>query len=64
MRTPVSMMYAVTLLAVVVYVYVVVTRLELPRLKERIDRIDPQAFVVNHGLDDTKGGMIKARPLH
>ncbi len=44
--------------------YVVVTRLELTRLKGRIDRIDPHAFVVNHGVDDTKGGMIKTRPLH
>ena len=43
--------------------YVVVTRLELTRLKDRIERIDPQAFVVNHGVDDTKGGMIKGRPL-
>ncbi|HLL96696.1 MAG TPA: YitT family protein [Spirosoma sp.] len=44
--------------------YVVIARLELTRLKDRIDRIDPQAFVVNHGVDDTKGGMIKARPLY
>lgn len=44
--------------------YAVVTRLELTRLKDRIDRIDDKAFIVNHGIDDTKGGMVKGRPLH
>jgi uncharacterized membrane-anchored protein YitT (DUF2179 family) len=44
--------------------YAVVTRLELTRLKERINRIDEKAFIVNHGIDDTKGGMVKGRPLH
>ncbi|MBC3788732.1 YitT family protein [Spirosoma utsteinense] len=44
--------------------YAVVTRLELTRLKDRINRIDDKAFIVNHGIDDTKGGMVKGRPLH
>ncbi|MGF7218074.1 uncharacterized membrane-anchored protein YitT (DUF2179 family) [Spirosoma lacussanchae] len=44
--------------------YVIVTRLELTRLKDRIERIDENAFIVNHGVDDTKGGMVKGRPLH
>ena len=44
--------------------YAVVTRLELTRLKEHINRIDEKAFIVNHGIDDTKGGMVKGRPLH
>ncbi|KAB7730097.1 DUF2179 domain-containing protein [Rudanella paleaurantiibacter] len=44
--------------------YVVVTRLELTRLKDKIEQIDSQAFIVNHGIDDAKGGMVKGRPLH
>ncbi|CCH54307.1 putative protein yqfU [Fibrisoma limi BUZ 3] len=44
--------------------YAVVTRLELTRLKDRIERIDDQAFIVNHGVDDAKGGMVKGRPIH
>ncbi|SFF10998.1 YitT family protein [Spirosoma endophyticum] len=44
--------------------YTVVTRLELTRLKDRIDVIDNSAFIINHGIDDAKGGMIKGRPLH
>ncbi|MEZ0542262.1 YitT family protein [Fibrella arboris] len=44
--------------------YAVVTRLELTRLKDSISRIDEHAFVINHGIDDAKGGMIKGRPLH
>ncbi|RIV18157.1 YitT family protein [Fibrisoma montanum] len=45
-------------------IYAVVTRLELTRLKDRIGTIDDQAFIVNHGVDDAKGGMVKGRPLH
>ncbi|GAB3491309.1 YitT family protein [Spirosoma knui] len=44
--------------------YAVVTRLELTRLKDRIAHIDDQAFIVNHSIDDAKGGMVKGRPLH
>jgi uncharacterized membrane-anchored protein YitT (DUF2179 family) len=44
--------------------YAVVTRLEVARLKDRVDQIDPKAFIINHGIDDAKGGMVKNRPLH
>lgn len=44
--------------------YAVVTRLELTRLKDRVEQIDERAFVINHGIDDAKGGMVKGRPLH
>jgi hypothetical protein len=43
--------------------YTVVTRLELNKLKLEIEKIDPKAFVVMHGIRDMKGGMIKKRPL-
>jgi uncharacterized membrane-anchored protein YitT (DUF2179 family) len=42
--------------------FTIVTRLEISRLHAEIDAIDPFAFVVMHGIKDTKGGMIKKRP--
>ncbi len=44
-------------------VYTVVTRLELNKLNTEISNIDPNAFVVMSSVKDTKGGMIKKRPL-
>jgi len=44
--------------------FTVVTRLEISKLKSEIDRLDENAFVVQHSIKDTKGGMIKKRPLH
>lgn len=44
-------------------VYTVVTRLELNRLNTEVEKIDPNAFVVMSSIKDTKGGMIKKRPL-
>lgn len=43
--------------------YTVLTRLELNKLNTEIEKIDPNAFVVMHSVKDTKGGMIKKRPL-
>jgi len=43
--------------------FTVVTRLEISRLQAEIETIDPNAFVVMHSIKDTKGGMIKKRPL-
>ncbi|UKJ06140.1 YitT family protein [Solitalea lacus] len=45
-------------------VFTVVTRLELSKLKSEIEKIDPRAFVVMQSINETKGGMIKRRPLH
>ncbi|WP_231576172.1 YitT family protein [Hymenobacter sp. DG25B] len=45
-------------------IFTVVTRLEVTRLTDEIDRIDPQAFVVMSSVRDTKGGLVKKRPLH
>jgi uncharacterized membrane-anchored protein YitT (DUF2179 family) len=44
-------------------VYTVITRLEVSRLNAEIEKIDPHAFVVMSSVKDTKGGMIKKRPL-
>lgn len=43
--------------------YSILTRLELNRLMTEIEKIDPDAFVVMHIVKDTKGGIIKKRPL-
>ncbi len=43
--------------------YSVVTRLELNKLNAEIEKIDKNAFVVMSPVKDTKGGMIKKRPL-
>jgi uncharacterized membrane-anchored protein YitT (DUF2179 family) len=44
-------------------IYTVVTRLELNKLNTEIEKIEPSAFVVMNSVKDTKGGMIKKRPL-
>lgn len=44
-------------------IYTVVTRLELNKLNTEIEKIDPNSFVVMSSIKDTKGGMIKKRPL-
>ena len=43
--------------------YTVVTRLEIARIKTEIDKIDKDAFIIMNSIKDTKGGMIKKRPL-
>lgn len=45
-------------------IFSVVTRLEVQRLVVEIEKIDPEAFIIQHTINDTKGGMIKKRPLH
>ncbi|HEX5151348.1 MAG TPA: YitT family protein [Parafilimonas sp.] len=44
-------------------IYTVITRLELSKLMDEIDRIDEKAFIVMNSVKDTKGGIIKKRPL-
>ena len=44
-------------------VYTVITRLELAKLQTEIDKIDEDAFVIMSRIKDTKGGMVKKRPL-
>ncbi len=44
-------------------VYTVMTRLEIGKLNAEIEKIDPNAFVIMNSIKDTKGGMIKRRPL-
>lgn len=44
--------------------FTVVTRLEVAGLNAEIEKVDPNAFVVMGSIKDTRGGMIKKRPLH
>lgn len=44
-------------------IYTIITRLEIARLQTEIDKIDSDAFVIMNSIKDTKGGMIKKRPL-
>ena len=45
-------------------IFTVVTRLEVAKLKEEVAKIDRKAFMFMNVVTDTKGGMIKQRPLH
>ncbi len=45
-------------------IYTVITRLEMSKLKTEVDKIDPQAFIIMASVKDTKGGMIKKKPIN
>jgi uncharacterized membrane-anchored protein YitT (DUF2179 family) len=44
-------------------IFTVVTRLEITRLTNEIEKIDPNAFIVMQSIKDTRGGMVRKRPL-
>ncbi|QJD96331.1 YitT family protein [Mucilaginibacter robiniae] len=44
--------------------FTVVTRLEIPTLKEKVLKIDASAFVVQQSIDDTTGGLMKRKSVH
>jgi uncharacterized membrane-anchored protein YitT (DUF2179 family) len=44
-------------------VYTVITRLELSKLKAEVEKVDDKAFMIMNTIMDTKGGMIKKKPL-
>jgi uncharacterized membrane-anchored protein YitT (DUF2179 family) len=44
-------------------IFTVVTRLEINRLTTEVEKIDPNAFIVMQSIKDTRGGMVKKRPL-
>lgn len=45
-------------------IYTVITRLELNKLNTEIQKIEPDVFMVMSRVKDTRGGMIKQRPLN
>jgi len=44
-------------------IYTVITRLEISKLNSEIEKVDPNSFVVMSSVKETKGGMIKKRPM-
>jgi uncharacterized membrane-anchored protein YitT (DUF2179 family) len=44
--------------------YTVVTKLELTKLKNIMEEIDPSCFMTTHSISAVKGGMVKQRKLH
>lgn len=44
-------------------IFTIVTRLEIARLNSEIEKIDPNAFIVMQSIKDTRGGMVRKRPL-
>ncbi|MCK6694772.1 MAG: YitT family protein [Thermoanaerobaculia bacterium] len=43
--------------------FTVVTRLEIGRLQNEVQKIDPNAFVATHLVHGIRGGIVKKRPL-
>jgi uncharacterized membrane-anchored protein YitT (DUF2179 family) len=41
-----------------------VTRLEVDKIKKGIISIDPEAVIIEQGIKEVRGGIIKKRPLH
>jgi uncharacterized membrane-anchored protein YitT (DUF2179 family) len=44
--------------------YTFVTRLEVTKIKDEIILIDPDTVIIEQGIKDVRGGIIKKRPLH
>jgi len=44
-------------------IFTVITRLEVNKLNAEIKKIDSNAFIIMSSIKDSKGGMIKRRPL-
>lgn len=45
-------------------IFTVITRLEMSKLQHEINQVDRNAFTVMGNVIDTRGGMIKKRPIH
>jgi uncharacterized membrane-anchored protein YitT (DUF2179 family) len=45
-------------------IYTVITRLEVGNLQNKVDKIDPDAFIIYQSINDIKGGIVKKRALH
>jgi uncharacterized membrane-anchored protein YitT (DUF2179 family) len=44
--------------------YVVLTRLEISRMRSIVLEADPNAFIIQHSVDDVAGGKVKSLPMH
>lgn len=41
-----------------------VTRLEVTKIKQGIISVDPEAVIIEQGIKEVRGGIVKKRPLH
>ena len=44
-------------------IFTVITRLEIHRLTNEVEKIDRNAFITMHSISDTRGGMVKKKPF-
>lgn len=44
-------------------IFTVITRLEISKLTNEVEKVDPKAFIVMQSIKDTRGGMVKKLPL-
>jgi len=44
--------------------FIFVTRLEVIKIKQQITFVDPEAVIIEQGIKDVRGGMVKKRPLN
>lgn len=44
--------------------YIIVTRLEISRLRAVIEEVDENAFIIMHSVNDVMGGKVKERAVH
>ena len=45
-------------------IFTVLTRLEVPAIKDKILKLDPAAFIIQASIDDTTGGLLKRKKEH
>jgi len=45
-------------------IFTVLTRLEVPAIKDKILKLDPAAFIIQQSIDDTTGGLMKRKKEH
>ncbi|MBL7933450.1 MAG: YitT family protein, partial [Bacteroidia bacterium] len=45
-------------------IYTVVTKLELTKVRDIVNEVDPTCFMTTQSINSVKGGMVKARKLH
>jgi uncharacterized membrane-anchored protein YitT (DUF2179 family) len=43
--------------------YSVVTRLKLSNIRDAVERIDPNAFIIQHGIADARRGLVKGETV-
>lgn len=45
-------------------IFTIVTKLEIGKVKKLVNEVDENAFIYCSPISNTKGGVLKKRPLH